>query len=314
MRYGQNPIKSVESVAAPAPVTVVIITYIPFLAGYYEESLDVLKLCLGSLRDGDEGHFDLLVFDNGSCAEVRDFLLAEQAAERIQLLMLSERNLGKAGTWNIALSAAPGETVVYADSDVRFYPGWLQTQIELLDHFPKVGMLTAMPILTPQKYSSATLDWARNSKEASSEEGPLIPWEDFWRHARTLGDTEKAARDFYDAHPATRLSYKGKEALVGAAHFQFAARKAVLQDVLPIPAERPMGRVRLLDEAVNAKGYLRLCTSDWYVEHIGNSLPEDATALEQSPAPRSKSFWQRGLTRKLLHWVYTRTFRLLYRD
>lgn len=313
MRYGQNPIKSVDSIAAPAPVTVVIITYIPFLAGYYEESLDVLKLCLGSLRDGDESNFDLLVFDNGSCAEVRDFLLDEQAAERIQLLMLSERNLGKAGAWNVALSAAPGETVVYADSDVRFCPGWLKAQLELLDHFPNVGMLTAMPILTPQKYSSATLDWAKEDKEAGSEEGSLIPWEDFWRHARTLGDSEAEARDFYEANPATRLSYKGKQALVGAAHFQFAARKAVLQRVLPIPAERPMGRVRLLDEAINAKGYLRLCTPAWYVEHIGNSLPEDATALGQQPTPGSKSFWQRGLARKLLHWIYTRTFRLLYR-
>jgi hypothetical protein len=92
MRVGQNPIKTVESVAPPAPVTVVVISYIPYLRGYYQHSLDVLKLCLTSLHANTDGEFDLMVFDNGSCAEVREFLLAEQASKRIQYLTLSERN------------------------------------------------------------------------------------------------------------------------------------------------------------------------------------------------------------------------------
>ncbi len=314
MRYGQNPIKSVEQIAPPAPVTVVVISYIPFLAGYYEEALDVFKLCLSSMRASDEGAFDLLVFDNASCTEVRDYLLAEQAANRIQYLTLSERNLGKAGAWNIALAAAPGETIIYADSDVRFSPGWLQGHLDLFDRFPKVGMVTGMPILTPSKYSTATLDWAKQEKSAQTEEGALIPWEDFWRHARTLGDNEAEAREFYDANPAVRLSYKGQAAFIGAAHFEFAARKAVLQEVLPIPAEKPMGRVRLLDEAINAAGYLRLNTPDWYVEHMGNSLPAESATHRAQAAAKRKSFWQRGLPRRILQWIYNRTFRLLYRD
>lgn len=313
MRIGQNPIKSIENIESPASVTVVVISYIPFLAGYYEESLEILKRCLCSIQAGDEGDFDLLVFDNGSCEEVGQYLHEEQAAGRIQYLMQSSRNLGKAGAWNIALAAAPGEFIIYADSDVLFLPGWLKGHLDVLEAFPQAGMVTGMPLLSPQKYSTATKAWARKNKFVKIEEGQLITWEDFWRHARSLGDEEAGARKFYDANPAIQILAMGQKLFMGAAHFQFAARKKVLMEILPIPAERPMGRVRLLDEAINAKGYLRLSTSEWYVEHMGNRLPDEAKKAEISKR-KNKFLWQRPLIRKILQGVYSRIFKFLVRD
>lgn len=323
MRVGQNPVKSIEEIAPPAPVTVVVIAYIPFLSGYYAESLDVLKLCLGSLHaNTPQGEYDLLVFDNGSCAEVREYLLAEQAAQRIQHLWLSERNLGKPAAWNAALAAAPGEIVAYADSDVYFYPGWLQASLETLRAFPKLGMVTAMPMLIPEKYSTTTLDWAKQQSGVKLERGELLPWEDFWRHARSLGDSEAQAGEFYAQNKAVRLSAKGRSYYLGAAHFQFTAPKAALQAVLPIPAQRPMGRVRLLDEAMNQAGYLRLCTADWHVQHMGNTLPRPQDLLEapagladraKKPAT-SSSFWRSGLVRRLLQRIHGWSFDKLHRS
>ena len=46
MRVGQNPAKFIDHVPQPERVTVAIVTYIPFLSGYYAESLEVLKVCL----------------------------------------------------------------------------------------------------------------------------------------------------------------------------------------------------------------------------------------------------------------------------
>ena len=43
MRIGQNPARFVEKVAQPAEITVAVVSCIPFLSGYYEQSLDVLK-------------------------------------------------------------------------------------------------------------------------------------------------------------------------------------------------------------------------------------------------------------------------------
>ncbi|MEX2160766.1 MAG: glycosyltransferase family A protein [Anaerolineales bacterium] len=321
MRVGQNPIKAVEKIAPPAPVTVVIITHIPFLSGYYAQSLEILKLCLASLQANTEGDYDLMVFDNGSCAEVRNYLLAEQRKKRIQYLLLSERNLGKPAAWNSALAAAPGEFVAYADSDVYFYRGWLPASLEALKAFPKAGMVTAMPMLVPEKYSTATVKWAKKQLGVKVERGELLPWEDFWRHARSLGDDEDRARSFYAGNPAIRLTLKGKRYFVGAAHFQFTARKAALQAVLPIPAERPMGRVRLLDEAMNAAGYLRLCTDRWYVQHLGNVLPQASDFViapsgirrATRPARRAGGIWRWAPLRKVLQWIYGWSFARLHR-
>lgn len=321
MRVGQNPVKALERIAPPAPVTVVVISYIPFLSGYYAHSLDLLKMCIGSLRETTKGEADLMIFDNGSCVEVSDYLLGQQATGAIQYLTLSERNLGKPAAWNFAFAAAPGEFVAYADSDVYFYTGWLQASLDALKAFPQAGMVTAMPILTPEKYSTATVKWAKKQRGVKVERGQLLRWEDFWRHARSLGDAEDAARSFYAENPAIRLSYRGKHYYAGAAHFQFTARKSVLQEVLPVPADRPMGRVRLLDEAINAKGYLRLSTEEWFVQHLGNQIPAPADFVHrtsmQSPASKRKvtraGIWRFAPLRKLLQWLNGWSFDRLHR-
>lgn len=322
MRVGQNPIKSVGEIEPPAPVTVVVISSIPFLSGYYADSLEVLKLCLSSLHAYTTEDFDLMVFDNGSCAEVRAYLLAQQADKRIQFLLLAERNIGKPAAWNAALAAAPGEFVAYADSDVYFYPGWLTASLEAFAAMPKTGMVTAMPMLIPEKYSTATLEWAAQQADVTLERGrDLLPWEDFWRHARSLGDNEPQARAFYSDNPPVRLTHKGKRYFVGAAHFQFTARKSALMQVLPIPAERPMGRVRLLDDAINTAGYLRLCTEDWHVQHLGNVTPQPSDLLDPTTVAslaakkrrQTSRFWRWEPVRRLLQRIYGWSFDKLHR-
>ena len=49
MRVGHNPARFVEKVAQPAEITVTVVNCIPFLSGYYEQSLDVLKTVVESL-------------------------------------------------------------------------------------------------------------------------------------------------------------------------------------------------------------------------------------------------------------------------
>jgi glycosyltransferase involved in cell wall biosynthesis len=317
MRVGQNPAKSMPDVTQPARVTGVVINYIPTLGGYYADSLELLKLTLTSMRANAGQPLDLLVFDNASCPEVRDFLLAEQVAGNIQYLLLSEQNIGKAGAWNAAFGAAPGEVIAYADADVYFFPGWLAAHLETLEAFPNAGMVTGLPMLTPPEYSTATIQWAEQTPAVDLQTGRFLAWEDFWRHAISLGGDEPKARAFYDQHEDQVILKDGQRYYIGAAHFQFVARKSVLMQVLPIPSNRPMGEVRLLDEAINAAGYLRLSLDQWYAQHMGNSLP-DAGALPfvgalPAPVKRAARFWQRGPLRRLLQWIYDKSFEWLYR-
>ena len=182
-------------------------------------------------------------------------------------------------------------------------------------------MVTGMPLLAAEEKSSATVAWAEQHPEIEIERGHLLPWEDFFRHSGTLGRPEEEQRQFYQDHPIVRIGYQGQMFYAGAGHFQFVARKDILQQFFPLSADRPMGQVRQLDDAINAAGYLRLSTPDWHVQHIGNTLPDGRSDLgiqqflEDSPKQeaRSKSLWDLKVFQKILRWVYSKSFDILYR-
>jgi glycosyltransferase involved in cell wall biosynthesis len=313
MRVGQNPAKFVKQVAQPAEVTVTVVSCIPFLSGFYEQSLEVLRACLNSIHENTSLPHDLLVFDNRSCREVRDYLRQAYEQGLIQYLVLSDKNIGKIGAWNFMFGAAQGKYIAFADSDIYFRPGWLEASLELFETFPNVGMVTARPLRTLLEFSSATLDWARRQPEGTLEEGSFLDWETYWEHAQSLGHSEAKARQEYSAGKDYRLSVQGKIAFVGAAHFQFLARREILKEIFPLPSQYPMRGEGALDITINARGLLRLTTARPLVWHMGNRLSE---ALPRPKATRPAALWTRflnlSLVRRTLLWLYGRIFRLYF--
>lgn len=314
MRVGQNPARYVEKVAQPAEITVAVVNFIPFLSGYYEQSLEVLKAVVESLHSArDPAHpYDVVVFDNHSCAEVREYLLEASRQGRIQYLVLSDTNIGKIGAWNYLFSAAQGKYVVFADGDILFRPGWLQASLDLFETFPNVGMVTARPLSTPMEFSTSTLEWARQN--GVLEEGQFIAWETYQEHVRSLGVDEAEVRQKYESRLDYRLAFGGKTAFVGATHFQFMARSEVLRKFLPLQSEQPMRGERTLDIAINTNGYLRLTTPEAYVVHLGNRLTSPV-----KPAEKRKAFSARRLfllpgIRHVLLWAHNQIFRLYFLD
>jgi len=297
MRKGQNPAKFVQDVPRPERITAALLNYIPFLSGFYAETLDVLKVCMESMRKDAGLPFDLMVFDNGSCAEARDFLVKEKEDGRIQYLILSEKNVGKGGAWNIMLAGAPGEIIAYTDSDVLFSPNWLSRSVEILEAFPNVGMVTARPFRTPIDLYESTLKWAWG--HAQLEEGQFIPWETFLEFNLSLGQTELDNRKIYEVTRDWKINYKGVTAYAGASHWQFTAYKATLLQFLPFDMDKPMGQVRQLDKRMNDAGLLRLMVSDPLAMNMSNTLGYLRGELGKESG-KVKSKRVRSLARRLL--------------
>jgi glycosyltransferase involved in cell wall biosynthesis len=330
MRKGQNPAKFAKTVTKPERITVAVLNYIPFLSGFYAEALDVLKVSLESMRVDPGLPFDLLVFDNSSCPEVRDYLIAEKEAGRVQYLVLSEKNMGKGGAWNIILAGAPGEIMAYADSDILYYPGWLARSVEVLETFPKVGMVTARPFRTNPDYHSATRAWAE--KNATLAAGQFIPWDTFWEFNRSLGQDEAENRKIYSDTQDWVIRYRPERraetsqgpqskdeisAYAGASHWQFVAYKSTLAQFLPFDMDKPMGQVKQLDQRMNSEGYLRLMISDPLVMNLSNTTDyvKGVYANGQPAAQRPsllKRLAQFAPIKKILLAVYDQIFKWYY--
>ena len=343
MRKGQNPAKFVKDVAKPERITVALLNYIPFLSGFYTETLDVLKVSLESMRKDAGLPFDLMVFDNGSCAEVRDFLVKEKEDGRIQYLILSEKNMGKGGAWNVMLAGAPGEIIAYTDADVLFSPNWLSRSVEILETFPNVGMVTARPFRTPPEFYESTLKWAKEN--ATLEEGQFILWETFLEFNLSLGQTEEENKKVYaetrdwkitmslrggrssgrsnlplneETASQETLAATSNEivAYAGASHWQFTAYKSTLQQFLPFDMDKPMGQVRQLDKRMNDAGLLRLMVSDPLAMNMSNTLGYLRGELKDTGKKKQVSFGKRvlevGFIKKILLAVYNKIFSWYY--
>ena len=277
MRVGRNPAKAGIPAYAPRPLGVALLVYIPDQQGYFANALEIFKIQVDSLYKATPQGFDMLVFDNGSCPPVVKALQELQADGRIDWLVLSRHNMGKAGAWNWIFSSMPNKLICYADSDVLFRPGWLEASQRILEAFPRAGMVSAQPNFFDVLNGQGTAHHALQ-KDARFQFGELRPPAAVVdEYCFGIGADEALSQRFHNQSlPYLRDSQSGVQAVLGASHMQFLIPRQVARQVAPLPASKGLLRAETisLDRKVDDLGYLHLSILENYVFHMGNTFTE----------------------------------------
>jgi hypothetical protein len=333
MRTGKNPAKDGLPAYTPHRLGIALIVYIPFTQGYFENSLQVFSYQIASLRAATSEPFDLLVFDNGSCPEAVSKLKELHEQGQIDWLILSAHNMGKAGAWNWIFAAMPNELICYADSDVLFRPGWLQASLQVLQAFPKAGMVGAQP-------NFYDVMQGKGQAHQILDSDPNYHFGDYWPDQDTvdeycfgIGASEELATQFHNTPlPAITHQPSATQAILGASHMQFIIPRQVARQVVPLPATRGLLRAETmsLDHKIDQLGYLHLSTPGAHVFHMGNTINErllqEVERITARPVPRNMprntapsraSRTQRWLTslakRPRFQRLFLRAYNLLFR-
>lgn len=327
-RIGINPARGKLSTHEPSNLTLAVLTHIPNLDGYFQHRLEVLRVVLSSLIAHTTIPHDLLVFDNGSCTQVLDYLRSLRDSQQIDYLVLSRENLGKIDALKVLFNAAPGEIVAYSDDDILFYPGWLEAHMKILETYPNVGMVSGAPVRdAAERARKALIKWIEDAPpDLSFSYEHRIPddWEADWA-VSTGRDPQDYLRSSQKEQDLI-LKFKGLEAFGSASHFQFVSPKKVVQSALPEDwSGMLMGQMMELDEAIDEMGYLRLCTVDRYTRHLGNALSpvvvrevrsmgiiSQIEDVDISPPERHWILRIPG-SRRVLRVIYNRLFEILNR-
>jgi hypothetical protein len=313
-RIGMNPARHRKTDYQPAEVTVAVLVYIPHLSGYWAHRFDVLKLCFSTLFQNTKVPYDLLVFDNACCDEVKEYFVELQNLGLVQYVLTSNENIGKLGALRLISGAIPGKVFAYTDDDTFFYPGWLADHLDVLGSFPNVGMVSGSPERT-------LFDHGIQSNLRFAKENPEI-WEREW--AIALGKDVPAYLEEVSQLEDIIMELNGKKAYATACHNQFIMPKEIAVKFLQGEwTGRLMGGMNELDNEIDKAGYLRLTTLDRTTRLIGNlvspAMAEEASKYSIGIDPlatygnvskqpiilRWKPF------RWLLQGIYNRLFRLL---
>ena len=100
-----------------------------------------VKECLTSIRLHTKVDYRLLIVDDGSQAETRDFLKSWVQEDSVATLFRNETARGYTKAANIGLRASKGDYIILLNSDTIVTPGWLEKLIECANSQKNIGIV-----------------------------------------------------------------------------------------------------------------------------------------------------------------------------
>jgi len=266
MRIGHNPLSKNHAPASVPSQVASVIVHLPNMTDYHAKRFDVVKLCLNSMRAG-AGDVPVLVWDNGSCDEVRAWVQSEYKPD----YFVQSANVGKQSARASIMRMFPPHTIVgVSDDDMFFYPDWFRKSAVILRNFPNAGVVSGYPVKTQFRWGCEnTIRWAQ--KHAVCEVGKFIPeqWDkDFCDSIERPYAVQKAGT-VHDYE--TRITFNNRQAYATGHHCQFIAFNDRVAPFF-VWNDTAMGDEKPSDIAIDNAGLLRLTTTERLARHIGNVL------------------------------------------
>lgn len=279
-RAGQNPLRQSKSPNFIRDIVCVVVTHLPELTGYHSQRFDVVKSCLYSMRKRIKRTHTFYVFDNGSCDTFREWVYNEFKPEMVTF----SRNIGKTAARTTAISGLPASSIVcYSDDDILYYEDWFNPQIDLLNNFPNVSVVSGYPVRTMFRWGNKnTMLWA--SKNATVEVERFISDDYEKDFAASIGRVWEDHVKLTENDNDVKITFNNHKAYATSHHCQFIGYTGKLLQALTYD-NMAMGDEKKFDEKADQIG-LRLCTTERHCRHMGNVI-DDKLKIELD------DLWQR---------------------
>lgn len=305
MRIGSNPAKSQAGLSGYGIHRIIVPVYIPNLEGYFQQAVEILNLCLESLRITASEKAAITIVSNGCAQVVVDELERQHGLGWIDQLILSRQNRGKIDSVATVARGCFEPLVTITDGDVLFRQGWIEAVEEIFLKFPECGYVCPFPSPAGAwHHTSATMLGAIARGELSFEK--VVADEDLDRFAHSIGRPDL----FTPEHRMGQLIVRrnGGAACVGAGHFTCTLRREVVDGMPDGPslmAIEGQSELRWLDLPPDAMGFWRLSTPRAWVNHMGN-VAEDWMREELSSLTETgpgDSTGERGVSAPVRRWT-----------
>lgn len=273
MRIGNNPQKKESKLELKTNHRVVMVIFIPELSGYYEGMLEVIKVSIASLIKTLPPSSAITLVDNGSCKEVRDYLISLFEEKAIDSLQLLATNIGKIDAMMGAARAAREPIITLTDCDILFKAGWVTETIKVFNAFSGVGSVSPIPPRTALTYYTfATQQAILRQKLVLSFEAIPGNFEEYNRFLASINwDKENDANKLWPI-----IIKDGHKAIVGSDHQVLTLRRDIFFNATPVkPSLTKLGKESVreyVDLPIDLSDGLRLSTYNFYAAHIGNRV------------------------------------------
>lgn len=282
MRIGMNPQKEEKKIDLIYNHRIIIVVYIPELSGYYENLLQVFKLCLESIAATKNDKCAITVVNNASCDEVLSYINLKFKEGIVDSVIHHKINIGKIDAIIGAARGSREPLITMTDVDILFKNGWQENIEKIFMTFEGVGSVSPISVRKNTRYGTTSTIKRILLKKVDFKLQP-IP-ENFEDHNRLLKSINKKTESSTNNLWAV-VEKNNVKALLGSGHQVLTIDRNILFMTVPFDPSLVLiggnSEFKYVDEPIDKFGGMRLATYNNYAYHMGNKVEKWMVAIQE---------------------------------